>query len=162
MRRILFGLLILLVSAACSVAVPADAPSSRPTARSGAPASPETSPAPGPDMARVDQQGSVVVEITPLNLAAAGDTLEFSVALNTHSVDLSMDLATLATLTTDAGITVAATEWDAPGGGHHVSGKLIFPAAAAGGKGLLEGTTTLTLAIVNLDAPLREFIWKLK
>lgn len=45
-----------------------------------------------------DEQGAV----TPLNLADEAATLAFEVAMNTRSVDLSMDLATLATLTTDA------------------------------------------------------------
>lgn len=65
---------------------------------------------------QVDEQGAVVVEVTPLNLNAQGNTLDFEVALNTHSVDLGMDLAQLAILTTDAGITLNATKWDAPRG----------------------------------------------
>jgi len=103
----------------------------------------------------------VTVEITPSNLSDPSDRLDFDVAMNTHSVDLSMDLATLATLSTDTGITVQATLWDAQPGGHHVSGKLIFP-ATKDGKPILEGAGRLTLTIVNVDAPSRVFEWQLQ
>ncbi len=115
------------------------------------------------DLKRTDGQGMVTVEVTPLNLDNAADTvtLDFDVAMNTHSVDLSMDLAQLATLTTDTGVSVQATKWEATPGGHHVSGKLTFP-ATLDGKGVLEGASKLTLTIVNLDAPSRVFEWQLK
>ncbi|HEU0292755.1 MAG TPA: hypothetical protein VFR47_08455 [Anaerolineales bacterium] len=113
------------------------------------------------DLVRIDQQGAITVNVTPLNLANPSDQLQFDVALETHSVDLSMDLATLATLTTDTGITIPATLWDAPRGGHHVAGQLIFP-ATKDGKSILEGATKLTLTLVNLDAPSRIFEWRLK
>jgi hypothetical protein len=89
------------------------------------------------------------------------DTLEFDIAMNTHSVDLSMDLATLSKLSTDTGMTVQAAKWDAIPGGHHVSGKLIFP-ASANGTSILEGANKLTLTIVNVDAASRVFEWELK
>jgi len=113
------------------------------------------------EMLRLDEQGAVIVEVTPLNLGTPADTLEFDVAMNTHSVDLSMDLAQLATLTTDAGITVQATKWDAVPGGHHVSGKLIFPSIQAE-KSILEGASKLTLTIINVDAASRVFEWQFK
>jgi len=110
---------------------------------------------------RIDQQGAIIVEITPLNLDSPTDTLEFDVVLTTHSIDLSMDLAAVSTLTTDTGVSVESTLWDAPLGGHHVEGKLIFP-ATKDGKPILEGATKLTLTIVNVDAPTRIFEWELK
>ena len=113
------------------------------------------------DLTRTDQQGSVTVEVTPLNLTNPSNQLEFDIALETHSVDLSMDLATLATLTTDTGIPVQATTWDAPRGGHHVEGKLVFP-AMKDGKSILEGADKLTLTITNVDAPARVFEWQLQ
>lgn len=113
------------------------------------------------DLSRTDQQGAVTVTVTPLNLDNPSDQLEFDISLETHSVDLSMDLATLATLTTDTGLTVSASQWDAPRGGHHVAGKLLFP-AAQNGKSILEGATKLTLTIVNVDAQSRIFEWELK
>jgi hypothetical protein len=103
----------------------------------------------------------VVVEVTPLNLGKPADNLEFEVSLNTHSVDLSMDLAYLATLTTDTGVIIQATLWDAPRGGHHVGGKLIFPIVTDDAR-LLDGATRLILQIRDVDVPVRTFEWELK
>jgi hypothetical protein len=110
------------------------------------------------DLARTDSQGSVIVKITPLNLEKPGDALKFDVAMDTHSVDLSMDLATLATLTTDTGITVRASLWDAPRGGHHATGRLSFP-STQDGKSILNGAKQLTITLINVDVPERTFVW---
>lgn len=107
---------------------------------------------------RSDEQGSVEVVVAPVNLNVPTTSLNFEVSLNTHSVDLSMDLAPLATLDADNGISVRAVRWDAPRGGHHVAGVLSFPAEADGAV-LLENTSRLTLTIRDVDAPERVFIW---
>ncbi len=100
-----------------------------------------------PGETAVDEQGAVSVAVTPVDLSPEASALAFEVAMNTHSVDLSMDLAELATLTTDNGRTVPATLWDAVPGGHHVSGVLTFPAVVEG-TAVLEGATGLTLTIL--------------
>ena len=69
----------------------------------------------------LDEQGAISVSVRPLNIGRGEATLDFEIALDTHSVDLSMDLATLATLTTDTGLTMEAGDWQAPQGGHHVT-----------------------------------------
>lgn len=109
--------------------------------------------------AQEDSQGAVWVTVTPLNLNNPGDALVFDVALNTHSVDLSMDLATLSTLTTDTGLSVQAITWDAPRGGHHVQGRLYFP-VSVNGTPLLDGARKVTLVVTNVDAPERVFVWE--
>lgn len=108
---------------------------------------------------RLDEQGAVSVEVTPLNLDNPGKSLDFQVSMNTHSVDLSMDLADLASLTTDTGLTIQAENWDAPLGGHHVSGTLSFP-SAAGGLSLLDGVSEITLVIDAVDGAVRTFRWE--
>lgn len=150
MKRILIPafLILSLILTACS--------STSPAAQDDAPSTPSSNSA-----MRIDEQGAIIFEIAPLNLALPTDTLEFTVVMTTHSIDLSMDLATLATLTTDTGVSVESTLWDAPRGGHHVEGKLIFP-ASKDGKSILEGATKITLTIVNVDAPTRVFEWDLK
>ncbi len=171
MKRFTLPLLLILtlILAACTSSQASTNPASG-TSQSAQPtATASTAPAPSPgndantsaDLKRSDGQGSVTVEIIPLNLSNPSDKLEFDVALNTHSVDLSMDLATLATLTTDTGITIPATSWDGVPGGHHVSGKLIFP-ATKDGKPILDGASKLILTIINVDAPSRVFEWQLK
>jgi hypothetical protein len=108
-----------------------------------------------------DDQGAVEVAVTQINLNDPSETLDFEVALNTHSVDLGMDLAQNAFLTTDTGLTVSAVKWDAPSGGHHVSGVLNFP-VSLGDQGVLEGVEQVTLTIRNVDVPERVFTWKIQ
>lgn len=165
MRSILLTLfaLLTLLAAAC-----ATTPTLLPPAAAASPAPSDLAPLPtnGPSAAggnldRVDQQGAVAIEITPVNLQASASDLVFDVAMNTHSVDLSVDLVSLASLSTDTGITVQATDWVGPHGGHHVSGELVLP-ARVDGKSILAGARRLTLTIVNLDAPSRTFAWDLK
>lgn len=155
MKRFLIpSLLILtLLLAACSATPTPLSSDSNPAS-----VSPSDSAAQFDSALRTDGQGAIIFEVTPLNLNAPADTIEFDIVLTTHSIDLSMDLATQATLTTDTGLTVQATLWDAPRGGHHVEGKLIFP-ATVDGKPILDGATKLTLTIVNVDAPSRVFEW---
>ena len=140
---LLFGFLVAGCSAVSQSAQPSQEPASNPSS----------------DLTRTDEQGAVVVAVQPLNLESADQTLDFEVNLNTHSVDLSMDLAGLATLTTNTGITASAVAWDAPQGGHHVSGKLSFP-ASVNGTSLLENTTELTLTIRDVAVPERIFQWE--
>lgn len=171
------GLGLLLSGCAAPVAArPASVPSTPIGAvpRATVPSSPTEAPPGGVDpfgptarppelqaLARVDQQGTVTVEVIPTNLHSATESIDFEVAMNTHSVNLSMDLARLSTLTTDTGLTVAAEAWNAPpGGGHHVRGCLVFP-ATKDGKPILEGATKLTLTIRDVDASARTFEWQL-
>jgi len=112
------------------------------------------------DLIRMDNQGAVAISVEPLNLDSPGDTLKFEVSMNTHSVDLSLDLASLSTLSTDNGISVQGVAWDGAQGGHHVSGSLSFP-ASIDGKQILDGAMSLMLTIKNVDAPERIFTWDL-
>ena len=83
--------------------------------------------------------GAIDVKIEPVRLDAGGAT--FKVVLDTHSEDLSMDLAASARLD------VAGSPWEVAGwtgdgpGGHHREGELAFRAA-----GPAEGTATLVLS----------------
>ena len=174
MKRLLFLFLIAigLVLAACRSATPSPTswpavepsalpPTQPPVTPTQAPAAQPAQPAHSPvlQLAELtDSQGAVAVIVKPLDLDSSKDTLSFEVALDTHSIDLSMDLAALATLTTDTGQSVQATVWDAPLGGHHVSGILSFPASVEG-KALLDGASRLTLIIKDVDAPERVFAW---
>lgn len=149
---------------------PAAAPTVAPTATTAAPTVAPTAtqarpPAPvvTGNLTQNAEAGAVAVEITPLNLSdPKANTLDFKVAMNTHSVDLSADLAKLATLKV-GDVVVAAQAWETPAsGGHHVQGTLRFPATAADGKPLLAGATSFSLTIRNLaGVPERTFTWNL-
>jgi hypothetical protein len=112
------------------------------------------------NLTRTEIQGEVTLKITPLNLDNPGDTLEFEVVLDTHTLELDMDLAALATLTTDTGLTLQPTLWDAPKGGHHAEGTLAFP-ATLDGKSILDSVKQLTLTISNIDNATGIFTWDL-
>ena len=109
---------------------------------------------------RTDQQGAVTVVVKPELWTSSSETLTFVIALETHSIDLSFALAALATLSTDTGFTLQPVGWDAPAGGHHVSGILSFP-SGVDGKFVLDGINNLLLTIKNLDASERVFTWEL-
>ena len=155
------SLILLLSACASNAAADPVVPQSSPTtsAKSAfATPTPQTKPA-SPEMTRTDSQGAVTVEVTPLALDPNGDTLIFEVSMNTHSVNLGMDLAKLATLTTDTGKTIQAVKWDGPAsGGHHVSGNLTFPTFVEE-KPVLLGVKQITLTIKDVDAASRTFTW---
>ena len=111
-------------------------------------------------LTRTDNQGSVQFAVTPLNLDAPGDTLDFQVVLDTHAIELDWDLAALSTLRTDTGKEVSALSWTGASG-HHAEAVLSFPAETADGARLLDGAATLTLIIRDADAPERRFDWEL-
>jgi len=175
----LFTLLALVFGlAACASATPTPAPQVQPvdtlaasTGSTGSNGDSSAGSQPGPSilppagvaaqgLARADSQGAVEFVVTPLNLTAPGETLDFDVSMNTHSVDVSWDLAAQSVLKTDTGLEVKGLSWPV-GSGHHYEGKLTFPAKTADGKALLEGAKTLTLVIRDADAPERVFSWSL-
>jgi hypothetical protein len=113
------------------------------------------------DMMRTDDQGAVEVNVVPISLGPpASDNVILAIWMNTHSVDLSMDLAALSLLETDLGDRVSAISWSG-GSGHHVQGELVFPGTNQSGAALLDGASSITLRIVNVDAPERIFNWDL-
>ena len=107
-----------------------------------------------------DTQGAVTILIKPINLDNPGQTLDFDVKMDTHSIDLGMDISKLSTLSIDSGKTVEAVKWNAPMGGHHVEGTLSFP-AIIDGMPLLENSEEITIRIIDVDAPARIFKWNL-
>lgn len=83
-------------------------------------ASPPTSVLP----ARTVDSGEVEVTITPIRLDDTGATLQ--IALDTHSVELSLDMASAAALDID-GTAWPVESWTGDGpGGHHREGELRF------------------------------------
>lgn len=107
-----------------------------------------------------DSQGNVTISVTPINFNNPGETIDFIIQMETHSVDLTMDLALLSTLTNNAEIEISPVKWDAPLGGHHVTGILSFPVITEGGN-ILYGAQTMELIIRDVDAPKRIYTWQL-
>lgn len=89
-------------------------------------------PAPGPGLAtQVVQAGEIEVTVTP---TSGSGKAGFAVVLDTHSVELGMDLAAGAALTVD-GRDAGTASWQGQGpGGHHREGTLTFPADVSDGS----------------------------
>lgn len=135
-----------LVLAACGAArttLPAATPSA-PTAPTGA--------------TQTSEGGDVTVSAT---WAGASSGPVFTVALDTHSVDLdAIDLTALATLNAN-GIQVRPTIWDAAAGGHHRTGVLTFPTTTADGRAVIGPETEMIELIIRdvAGVPERTFRW---
>jgi hypothetical protein len=107
---------------------------------------------------QTNEEGQVIITAT-WEGRAAGPV--FTVALNTHNVDLdAIELQTLAALRVD-GVLVQPIAWDAPTGGHHRSGTLSFPTTTSDGQQLIRAqTTTVELLIRGVaGVPERSFQW---
>jgi len=165
----LLELVILLLAACGSQLAASDVVKndSQTVAQQNAPASTSAARASGSlstDLKRVDKEGNLTIEVTPLNLKADGDTLDFKVVLNTHSVDLSFDLAAKAVLQDDQGRQVQATSWDGGRGGHHLDGTLSFPGRDSTGAALVGPNTRYLEVLIHgvADVPQRVFRWELQ
>ncbi len=105
-------------------------------------------------------EGPVTVRVT-WDGPAGG--LTFRVAMDTHSVDLDgYDLKRLAALRTERGAAVPPATWDAPPGGHHREGSLVFPDRLPDGTPVLApGTRAVTLVVREVGGvPERAFTWR--
>ena len=101
------------------------------------------------------EQG-VTVKVTPKSIGSADSRWEFAVVMDTHSADLSDDLAQSATLTTDDGRSLKPLSWvGTVPGGHHREGVLAFDAPAPRPSAI-----SLTIVRSGESAP-RTFRWKL-
>jgi len=101
-------------------------------------------------------ENAVTVDVTPLNLADGGTSLDFDVAFNTHSVDLDFDPAAISVLRDDQGREYPAIDWDgAASGGHHRSGILRFKVPDY-------ATTSVEVILKGVaGVPERVFYWSL-
>jgi hypothetical protein len=102
-----------------------------------------------------DNQKRVKVKVIPVEFRY-GELVQFEITFNTHSVDLSFDPASIATLEFGHGVIVRPDKWDgAAAGGHHRSGTLVFDAIPKDAK-------TLKLILRDVaGVPERIFIWDL-
>ena len=116
--------------------------------------------APSDGATQTNEGGQVTIAAT---WQGSGVGPVFSVAMNTHAVDLDgYDLKQLATLRIDGGPQMQPTSWEAPKGGHHRSGTLTFPMTTANGAPLIApGTHTVELVIRDVaGVPERVFAWR--
>lgn len=75
---------------------------------------------------QTNDEANVSVVITPSD--PGPQEWNFAVSMNTHSVELDQDMTRVATLVDDQGKELVPLRWEgSPPGGHHRSGKLVFP-----------------------------------
>lgn len=102
-----------------------------------------------------NNDGGLSVEATPINFES-GQQIQFEIAFNTHQGDLDFDLTQQSVLIDDFGNIYLPLEWQGDRGGHHLSGKLIFPS-------LKKMTKKIKLVINNVyGIKERVFAWDLE
>jgi hypothetical protein len=90
--------------------------------------------------------GGVTVSVTPLNLAERGPTtIDFQIVVDTHAGALPSNISAIAKLVGEKGAETPPFAWSGGSGGHHLSGRLSFPAAGSEEKGVL------TLVLKSVD-----------
>lgn len=105
---------------------------------------------------QVSNEHGVKVTVTPQNILSKAKTWDFQVTLETHTQDLSDDLAKSSVLIAD-GKQYLPLSWEgAPPGGHHRKGKLRFKAIAPP-----PASVELQIRLAG-DASPRSFKWLLK
>lgn len=98
-------------------------------------------------------EGTITVAITP-KILDPGSQVVFNVELNTHSVELSYDIAQIAYLSDDTGNIYQPVSWTGGRGGHHIRGVLTFPTLSKSAK-------KVTLTISKIDNQDKVFVWRL-
>ena len=102
-----------------------------------------------------NEGGNVTVTAQP-EVLKIGQKPTFKLEFNTHSVDLSFDIAKQSFLTDDKGNKLEESTWSgSPPGGHHREGTLTFNTP-------LTETKYIDLVITNVaEIPERKFEWNL-
>lgn len=124
--------------------------------RTAPPVSEQTVESTGVSLPTVSNEGGgLTIEITPINYVKNAP-LQFEVSLNTHQGDLNFDLLNKTKLFDDKNNGYLPQKWQGGSGGHHLSGKLIFPP-------LTEKTNKIKLIIKDIyDVKERIFEWNLE
>ena len=105
---------------------------------------------------KTEEQVSVTVVVTPLDLSLDSKEWKFDVGMNTHSVELDQDMIKIAVLVDDQGTEYKPLRWEgAEAGGHHREGVLIFNQITPTPK-------SVELKIFKIGDVVRSFVWELK
>lgn len=102
---------------------------------------------------KTEEQASVTVVVTPLDISPQSTEWKFDVGMNTHSVELDQDMTKSAVLIDDQGKEYKPLSWEGPVGGHHREGTLTFTPVTPTPK-------TVELKITGIANVIRTFTWQ--
>lgn len=105
------------------------------------------------ESSRIDNQASVTVTVTPVDISPESKEWKFAVVMDTHSTELDQDLTKTSVLVDDQGTEYKPLRWDGAVGGHHREGVLMFNQITPIPK-------TVELRISGVGNVMRSFIWK--
>lgn len=107
--------------------------------------------------AKINEEGSVKVKITPMDVSPVSSTWKFNIVLDTHSVELDYDLIKTVSLFDERGKEYKPVSWEGAGpGGHHRDGSLIFNAVTPPPK-------EIEIRVLNVgEVAIRSFVWQLQ
>ena len=78
---------------------------------------------------KIDENSSVVIKVTPIELGTDSGLWKFDIVFDTHSGSLDHDMMKVAAMIDDKGNSYSPIAWEGSGpGGHHREGVLIFNA----------------------------------
>lgn len=105
---------------------------------------------------KTEEQASVTVVVTPLDLSPNSKEWKFDVGINTHSVELDQDMTKITVLVDDKGKEYKPLRWEGTeAGGHHREGMLIFNQITPSPK-------SVELKIYEIGGVVRIFKWDVK
>ena len=103
---------------------------------------------------RSNVAGNLSIDVEPIDFSF-NSLIQFKISLNTHQGNLDFDLTQKSVLVDDKNNQYLPLEWQGDRGGHHLSGKLIFPS-------IVKETKKMKLIIKDVyGIKEREFLWDL-
>ena len=103
---------------------------------------------------KIDEQASITVTITPIDISPQSKKWKFNVVMDTHSIELDQDMTKISILVDDQGKEYKPINWEGPVGGHHREGVLIFNQITPTPK-------SIELKISGIGNVIRNFAWQL-
>ena len=105
---------------------------------------------------KTDEQASVTVTVTPMDISPESKEWKFDIVMDTHSVELDQDMIVVATLVADNGEEYKPLRWEgAEAGGHHREGVIIF-------NQVMPIPKSLKLIISGIGGVMRVFTWEVE
>ena len=103
---------------------------------------------------RSNTAGNLSIDVKPIDFSFS-NPVQFEISLNTHQGDLDFDLTQKSVLIDGGNNQYLPLKWQGDRGGHHLSGKLIFPP-------IIKETKKIKLIIKDVyGIKEREFLWDL-